>query len=58
MTCTCGQTLTVDAASDAEAIQKMMAAGKVHATEVHPNENIPEAEMEKNIRAYMKKEER
>lgn len=54
MTCTCGQTLTVDAADQEEAVQNMMEAGKVHAVEVHPSENIPADQVEKNIRATMK----
>lgn len=54
MTCTCGQTLSVEAGDFEDAVPKMMAAAKVHGTEVHPNENIPADQMEQNIRTTMK----
>lgn len=56
MTCTCGQTLTVDAGNDAEAETKMLAVGKIHGRDVHPNEDIPDDAILQNIRTYMKKE--
>lgn len=52
--CTCGQTLTVDADDFEGAVQKMVAAGAAHARDVHPNENMPADQMEKNIRSMMK----
>lgn len=44
-TCTCGQVLTVDAASDQEAIQHMTPLAKSHMSSVHPDTKMSDEEV-------------
>jgi predicted small metal-binding protein len=52
----CNQELKVDAQNDDEAMGKLMAAGKVHVKEAHPNmPPMPEQQMKDMLKKGMKK---
>jgi predicted small metal-binding protein len=52
----CNKEIKVDAVTDDEAINKLMAAGKVHAKEAHPNmPPMSEKQMKDMLKAGMKK---
>jgi hypothetical protein len=52
----CNQELKVYAQNDDEAMGKLMAAGKVHIKEVHPNmPPMPEQQMKDMLKKGMKK---
>ena len=52
----CNKELNVDALTDDEAINKLMAAGKGHAKEAHPNmPPMSEQQMKDMLKAGMKK---
>jgi predicted small metal-binding protein len=52
----CNYTINVEAQSDEEAIGKIVAAGKVHAKEAHPDmPPMTEQEMKQMVRTGMRK---
>jgi len=52
----CNYEIKVDAQNDDDAMNKLMAAGKVHAKEAHPNmPPMPEQKMKDMFKAGMKK---
>jgi predicted small metal-binding protein len=52
----CNHEIKVDAPNDDEAMNKIMAAGKVHAKEAHPDMSpMSEQEMKDMLKAGMKK---
>lgn len=55
--CQCGHVTTVDASDDAEAVTKIMDAGKIHMAEVHPEMSMLEEELVSMVRSGMKREE-
>lgn len=55
--CKCGQTLSVDAENDDEALDKLMGVGADHMAAVHPNDPpMSDEEMKNMLRAGMKKQ--
>ncbi|TSC73078.1 MAG: hypothetical protein G01um101438_101 [Parcubacteria group bacterium Gr01-1014_38] len=54
--CQCGQTLSVDAENDDEALDKLMDVGPDHMAAVHPNAPpMSDEEMKNMLRSGMKK---
>lgn len=54
----CSQSLTINAETDDEAVEKFMEEGKVHVKEHHPGmASFPEDQMKAMIRFGMKKKE-
>lgn len=54
----CNQSLTIDAETDDEAVEKFLAEGKVHVAEHHPGAaSLPEEQLKAMIRFGMKKQE-
>lgn len=51
----CGHEVVVEAASDEDAVQKIMMAGAEHAKNVHPNMPVNENEMLEMVKTQMKK---
>ncbi|HVN96397.1 MAG TPA: hypothetical protein VMT62_08210 [Syntrophorhabdaceae bacterium] len=52
----CSEEIKVDAKNDDEAVDKLMAAGKAHAKEKHPNmPPMSEKQMKDMLKAGMKK---
>lgn len=54
LTCTCGQVLSVDAANDDEAKQKMMPVAKEHLASAHPDQTMTDEEVVNMIATQMK----
>jgi len=54
----CSQSLTIDADTDDDAVERFMAEGKAHTEEHHPNmPAMPEEQVKAMIRFGMKKQE-
>lgn len=54
LTCTCGDVLNVTGASEADALNKMMAAGKEHMAAKHPDMKMTEQQLMDFTKANMK----
>lgn len=54
----CSQSLTIDAETDEDALEKIMKEAKTHVAENHPNfVSLPEEQIKAMVRAGMKKHE-
>ncbi|MBC8357978.1 MAG: hypothetical protein ISS41_00950 [Candidatus Aminicenantes bacterium] len=54
----CNQSLTIDAETENDAVEKFLSEGKVHTKKHHPNiPAMPEEQMKTMIRFGMKKQE-